>query len=1201
MSVKDLINECRLNSKSPLDVHDTSLEALLAGWTPRRLYEEGADVELNTSVYATGVNPGDVVSGMRTQAKGAKIAIEGSVPPYKPALDTMRSSKDVWNRFLLHMATLPYFQGRTLKEIEFHLFVMESDEEIYMDDTDVLAKVLDTGVGDLNEYVTEGNDVIERALTEFIPLKEISKAIPIRPGQKGGILGRTNLLFRRSLWSVERFVLTFLQPSSLELIVDVTSSFEIRKPTSGDVVVNTKKGVGVVCNYRRNIHTLDECLDIAGIARENFDDFYKISTCIFTPAGLKSLLQKLIRFRAKYFEMPNRISSSSAAVMTFICLYVNRGSFVPDLQKFVSGSESAFKRLVVTVYEDAWTDNVKVLSKLMTWALILQNTGFYPDDHTLRQAFDMCKEAVRTPKAWLWNCRDTSALGLGLSTSLNHHAYNAVILKTIGSFLTDVEMIYSIAGGVPSIVNKKRPKSQLVTHCFDQHWCTDLVYHLYQYTNFPIDEGLRPFQSVNWLIFRCVSGINPRRVGQYEDETRHWNKEWSERSFVQHVQSAQLRSFQFRYISLDTFDADATDATKHTTSYTMSMSQIAGYVGTIRVTPTILATLNTTDISENPYVFKEPSRSKKSTEVSGKSLLNAYTQLRVKLAGGIRMANGALLKTEDDLRYGSTEAACFRRTKFFINGKPLGEYRSQKVTTYVMEKPRLYKGVITHARDYKAKLCEIVDVELAGLLRSCGNFIEFPGISRTGGGTKEFVGLKDLRMYYRFTKLCEIVPGLFVPHSALKWKLTSIPFLQNVVLRCCSHPSGAGGQFDLPLVRDARMLHQHQSSALEEMIEKYKAGNHTQFLYATVGMGKTYIVLEYLRHILREVSTKHIIYTLPASAMSNVIEEIRMNGFDYTVSIPLKTVPKKYASLSGVRAGFHPQPHTITLIEHDHLRRLDISHPAFRDCVFVVDEVHKGMNDTIRSKTIKNISQLAQHTIVFTGTPMIDSKTYKLMWYLQRVVDFPVNERNMWVAANQLTARIKTTGIKIVDTDIVPDFGKRLEEYRRYAPVGVGGKNESPSQGDVKAAMDVCYEIILVEMARYIKRLLATEPGVFVVVYNARHAALLEKHLVGIETVILSGGVSVTLTGETSTKVVITTPRYSTGYTLTAFRHMLTSIYPSNNADREQLRGRINRIGQKSDTVYYTTFHMGILSYIRDKYLYTTSMTSILKGLAEKV
>ena len=49
---------------------------------------------------------------------------------------------------------------------------------------------------------------------------------------------------------------------------------------------------------------------------------------------------------------------------------------------------------------------------------------------------------------------------------------------------------------------------------------------------------------------------------------------------------------------------------------------------------------------------------------------------------------------------------------------------------------------------------------------------------------------------------------------------------------------------------------------------------------------------------------------------------------------------------------------------------------------------------------------------------------------------------------------------------------------------------------------------------------------------------------------------------------------------------MVTGVYPSNNADRQQLRGRLYRIGQTRQTVEYVTVVMenSVLSLLRQRH-----------------
>jgi len=84
-------------------------------------------------------------------------------------------------------------------------------------------------------------------------------------------------------------------------------------------------------------------------------------------------------------------------------------------------------------------------------------------------------------------------------------------------------------------------------------------------------------------------------------------------------------------------------------------------------------------------------------------------------------------------------------------------------------------------------------------------------------------------------------------------------------------------------------------------------------------------------------------------------------------------------------------------------------------------------------------------------------------------------------------------------------------------------------------------------------------------------------------------------------KVVITTIRKSEGYTLTRLKAMVTGVYPSNNAAREQIEGRINRIGQKAKEIEIRIVHTGILTYIFQKHKDARNLSAILQTLADDI
>ena len=83
--------------------------------------------------------------------------------------------------------------------------------------------------------------------------------------------------------------------------------------------------------------------------------------------------------------------------------------------------------------------------------------------------------------------------------------------------------------------------------------------------------------------------------------------------------------------------------------------------------------------------------------------------------------------------------------------------------------------------------------------------------------------------------------------------------------------------------------------------------------------------------------------------------------------------------------------------------------------------------------------------------------------------------------------------------------------------------------------------------------------------------------------------------------IVITRVRFAEGYTLTHLSNMITGVYPSNNAVRTQLEGRINRIGQRAEVINYYTVHTGILTNILKSHMNAKALQKALEDMADKI
>jgi hypothetical protein len=159
--------------------------------------------------------------------------------------------------------------------------------------------------------------------------------------------------------------------------------------------------------------------------------------------------------------------------------------------------------------------------------------------------------------------------------------------------------------------------------------------------------------------------------------------------------------------------------------------------------------------------------------------------------------------------------------------------------------------------------------------------------------------------------------------------------------------------------------------------------------------------------------------------------------------------------------------------------------------------------------------------------------------------------------------------------------------------------------GDVRKAMGVCYRFTDVGMVD--TTLSKLKNGVFMVANDAAHQVRLRDTLVSrgvsAKSIFLIDSKSTLYLAPGSAdakryKVVITTVRKCEGYTLTTLQTMVTSVYASNNATREQLEGRINRPGTPYKKLYMYTVHAGILSYILERYDSARSLSEAIKAIS---
>ena len=129
------------------------------------------------------------------------------------------------------------------------------------------------------------------------------------------------------------------------------------------------------------------------------------------------------------------------------------------------------------------------------------------------------------------------------------------------------------------------------------------------------------------------------------------------------------------------------------------------------------------------------------------------------------------------------------------------------------------------------------------------------------------------------------------------------------------------------------------------------------------------------------------------------------------------------------------------------------------------------------------------------------------------------------------------------------------------------------------------------------------ERKVFLIAKDKASLLYLENSLSIFNPIIIDkdNSVNIVYNDPRNINLVITTPKFSAGYNLTKMNTMITSVYFSNFTTREQLEGKINRIGQLEKSVDIITLHVGILTAIFKKYEKARSLNDLLKSFAKTI
>jgi hypothetical protein len=566
----------------------------------------------------TGARIDDVIVGRHNINRSALFRVVGAdVRPCRRDLDALRAfPKTVWPKFLQALQRFPFFAAKSIKEREAWLRENESDSGAFIGDDDLEeARVVLIQPGEPSKQKKDGtpstpglcdleSETIEKLATEPTHPRAIERMC-----SPNHVTQATHpvLLFKKHKWRLDEGATPLADPARFSgVVIDVTTGRWFKKEAAEEEEEEQKAAMNVddgdagvapssssssswyvvsigssevalavpaTCNKRTDLGEaalpalLRQELQLgAGMSEAEFATL--VSRCVhanrgLTSAGFKSLLQKLIRFQPHAVQLekgapPEQHVPADVALAVAFCMELNhKGSFVPDIQRFVSGVESATKRLPVTIFEDSAvevaSDAPKALVSLLAAAKLAQcNYAWFPSRSLIVQWLRLALEAQRCSLAWRWKIErgkeikpftieevGTGKVGKTRAIANPAMAMCSALLDNLRSFAGDLAMVRDIAtlawketldmraqraDGQPFEYTRPPLGERLVMplcHCVDYHWTTDFAFWLdpQEVERLGSDAVPRPFASVFSEIWQQSSSLNPRRAGRYD--TKH--------------------------------------------------------------------------------------------------------------------------------------------------------------------------------------------------------------------------------------------------------------------------------------------------------------------------------------------------------------------------------------------------------------------------------------------------------------------------------------------------------------------------------------------------------------------------------------------------------------------------------------------------------------------------------------------------------
>jgi hypothetical protein len=960
-----------------------------------------------------------------------------------------------------------------------------------------------------------------------------------------------------------------------------------------------------------------------GVAYENKQDDLGVYLDSIGTTGCISLLQKAIRRQPEHMSHPEtneRYSSREIVVRISKRMLAGKqnGFFLPHIGKYVTALQHFLKRLFIIAAEDSEYDEA-AMHFVSMHALFSYKIPFWkPSGRTVEKFVSIAVKLLnsrRTSEYPVFNERRRVDRDMQKSFMVNAPS---LVHEYIGGMHGDQDMLRWLSQSPRNNVRGRGMSGVDTMDVFcDQHQDGRLVCFLEQ-------RGLTFSEELS-RAFLAVSGHNVRRRPRAEAS-------FYEKMVLDalRMNSAMLRGIVPPFPS--TIGPSIT--------YSLPLESIAGMVGNIEISLRVgkfYATVSSRNIA-NFVVIRKPGRKKGDDSITPEIRDIVISELRKRLFRGVPVRNAI-----EDFR---NKKIYLKNSIWYVGNAP---WTSARRKTYTLRNTpnwqKLHETIVPEYTTFREPNPAPSIVKQFVLSRMIGfeRRVTIPKINRTGNGTDEaLTGLEALAWQYLNFLSKHFPDALWQSKKPFAFETRSLELRQ----RLCDQLRGSiASQCEYPVFNFHQTLRPHQQVALTELLRNDSKG-YANFLWMLVGQGKTLTVLRFLEATRK---CRFIVWCVPKSGVASVASQIAAVGW-----LPLLLYPSR-GTLNNSTLDYEKTLNTrlrqdaVTIIEHDHLRMLvDKLAGQMCDTAFIYDEVHKAMaSSTKRTTTALRLGRIAKQILLLTGTPIVNKTAYGLMEWLRLCVPFPISQSNFWTAANSMVTSLNTGSVKVNNIEHVVK-GSDEEElfFRNHFPRRMPwqGRNMSPTADEwrtMRKLTEVIVDRRIVELVVWLYRnhpadwrsdhIAMVQRGrdahfndssqrPLVVTDNARHTVKLVNAVCGqgiqpSDVLVVGGGRPASLPAavvhkktvhmtenavmegiEFPFKMVFVSKGHCEGFSLTWFTCMVTGLYPNNQANRSQMRGRLNRLDAQRLVKTYIKVLAGVTTITNAHAEEAAMLESVLKG-----